>query len=283
MMFATMTRKAPMEFTRQAFIRAIEENGAEFLLAMGRAAGAEEHQSPEIHWIIGGSPIDYHNGVVRANLPPDIIDGVIQASIRRFESRGVPGTWHVGPSMRPDELGVQLVSHGFVFDGEEIGMAVALNDLPAELPAPAALTVERVVDEPGLEAWTSVLARSFGEGEREAFWVRDVYRRIGLTDDVPWRHYLGRLGGEPVGTASLFMGAGAAGVYFVSTRPDARRQGLGTALTLAALRDGRALGERVGVLGASMMGNSVYRRLGMEEYCRIAIYAWRPAVDAAQE
>jgi hypothetical protein len=42
-------------------IRLIEENGAEFLLALGRAAGAAERREPYIHWVIGNSPTDYHN------------------------------------------------------------------------------------------------------------------------------------------------------------------------------------------------------------------------------
>lgn len=47
---------------------AIEANLAELLLALGRAGGAEERDEPSIQWVIGGSPIDYHNCVVRADL-----------------------------------------------------------------------------------------------------------------------------------------------------------------------------------------------------------------------
>src|SRR5438445_13791889 len=51
-----------------ALAHAIEENGAEFLLALGRAGGGEERADSLVHWSIGGSPIDYHNAVVRAQL-----------------------------------------------------------------------------------------------------------------------------------------------------------------------------------------------------------------------
>jgi hypothetical protein len=60
-------------------IHAIEANTTDFLLALGRAAGSEERNDADIQWIIGQSPVDYHNAVVRANLPPDRDDAAISA------------------------------------------------------------------------------------------------------------------------------------------------------------------------------------------------------------
>ena len=258
------------------YIRAIEENGAEFLLALGRAAGAEERDDGKVHWVIGNCPVDYHNAVVGADLPPGEADDGILASREKMRELGVPGSWHVGTSMRPANLGERLMAHGFEYGGDDIGMAVDLVTLP-EAEEPVGFEVERVRDEGRLATWVETLGSGFGEGPVEAEWLGEMYRRLGHDSGGPFRHFLGRLDGEPVATATLFLGAGVAGIYFVFTRERARRRGIGAGITLAALREARGLGYEMGVLGSSEMGYAVYRRLGFEELCRIGIYEWRPA------
>jgi GNAT superfamily N-acetyltransferase len=155
-------------------------------------------------------------------------------------------------------------------------MAVDLDALNEAVESPERLAVTRVRDAAELAGWTETLARGFGEGPHEAEWVGAMYGRIGLGDNTAWRHYLARLDRAPVATASMLFAAGVAGIYFVFTVEEARRRGIGAAITLAALREARAMGYRAGVLGSSRMGESVYRRLGFREYCRLSIYDWRP-------
>jgi len=194
-----------------------------------------------------------------------------------MRAHGVPGSWHVGPSMRPADLGERLLARGFEYGGDDIGMAVDLSALSDSVPTPQGFAVERVRDEEGLAAWVATLGSGFGEGPVEAEWVGGTYRELGFGDEGPLRHYLGRLDGEPVATATLYFGAGVAGVYFISTAEHARRRGIGAGITRAPLLDARDLGYRAGVLGSSEMGYSVYRRLGFEEICRIGLYERREA------
>src|SRR5215203_6204149 len=245
-------------------------------MALGRAAGAEERDARRIQWVIGNSPIDYHNCVVHADLTQEEADGEIEASLDLMRSHYVPGSWHVGPSMRPPDLGERLIAHGFEYGGDDIGMAVDLSALPEEVLVPENFVVERVRDEAGLAAWVEALGSGFGEGPVEAEWVGEMYRRLGLGNEGPWRHYVGLLAGDPVATSTSFFGAGVAGIYFVCTVERARRRGIGARITLAALSEARDLGYSVGVLGSSEMGYPVYRGLGFEEYCRIWLYEWRP-------
>lgn len=249
-------------------VRAIEDNAAELLMAMGAAGGGRQRETPEVRWTIGGSPIDYHNAVVAANLEDS--DAVIAESLVELKNHGVPGNWHVGPSMRPDDLGARLVAAGFTSAGSEPGMAVRIPELIAPSVVPG-LEITRVEDDEALAVWEAALGRGFGEGEREARWVASVYRKLGYGD--PWRHYLGRIDGAAVATTTVFLGAGVAGVYFVMTVPEARRRGIGAAITYAALRDAGPVAE-YGVLGSSPAGRSVYTSLGFRELCTIALYEW---------
>jgi GNAT superfamily N-acetyltransferase len=245
--------------------QAIEDNAAELLMAMGAAGGGEQRDDALARWTIGGAPIDYHNAVVAASGAE-----VIAESLAALRKHDVPGTWHVGPSMRVDVD--QLVAAGFTSGGSEPGMAVRISELMAPRVVPG-LEINRVGDDEALAVWESTLGQGFGEGEKEARWVASVYRSLGYGD--PWRHYLGLLDGRAVATATVFLGAGVAGVYFVMTVPEARRRGIGAAITYAALREAGGVAE-YGVLGSSAAGRSVYEGLGFREYCSIELYEWTP-------
>jgi GNAT superfamily N-acetyltransferase len=251
----------------------IEANAAELLMVMGAAGGGLQRDSGGVRWTIGGSPLDYHNAVVEADLSPETADATIAESLQLMKDHGVPGSWHVGPAMQPADLGSRLLAAGFTHGGSEPGMAVELTHLSS--PALVQdLQITRVMDDEHLAVWEGTLGRGFGEGEKEARWVAEVYRREGYGD--PWRHYVGWLDGEPVATTTIFLAAGVAGVYFVMTVPEARRRGIGAAITHAALVEARDSGFEYGVLGSSPAGRSVYAGLGFREYCTIDLYEWSP-------
>jgi GNAT superfamily N-acetyltransferase len=262
--------------TAHAAAELVESNVAAFLLEMGRAGGGDLRDHAEITWVAGGSPLAYHNAVVRCSAPPDRVDALVGEWRSELERRNLPGSWHVAPGM-PAEVAARLAAHGFEDAGDEPAMA---RDLAQPLPvidAPASLAVARVTDAGALASYGRVLAENFGEGPLEAEWVTRVLGSAGLGDDTPWRHYLGVLDGEPAATVTLYLTPPVAGVYFVCTAEGHRRRGIGAAFTAHALRDARALGCTTAVLGSSPMGYGVYRRLGFEEVFRYRIYEWRPA------
>ena len=153
-------------------------------------------------------------------------------------------------------------------------MAVDLARLNEGLPKPAGLTIEEVADVETLKSWTQVagIANEFPDFVADA--LLQIYTTMGLGDNLPWRHYLARLDGKPVGVSALMLEAGVAGVHTVGTVPEARHQGVGAALTLAPLLAARRQGYRIGALFSSDMGVNVYRALGFQEYCQGSLYLW---------
>ncbi len=148
-------------------------------------------------------------------------------------------------------------------------MAVELRSLPETPSTSPGLIIEQVKDIATAEAWCRVLCLGSEMPTFVGQAFLDFLGSLGFDPESPFRHYIGRLNGEAVAASSLFLGAGVAGIYNVATLPDARRKGIGAAMTLYPLLEARALGYRVAILHSSVLGVNVYRRLGFQEYCRI--------------
>ena len=104
----------------------------------------------------------------------------------------------------------------------------------------------------------------------------EVFLARGLGPDLPWRIFVGRVDGKAVSIAEMLLGAGAVGVQYVVTLPEARRRGFAGALTSRVLDEGARRGYRVGVLTASPEGYEVYRKMGFAEFGRTWRYEWEP-------
>jgi len=262
------------ELTPRAYAHAIEANLCENYEYFCSAPGTElQAHSDMVRFITGV----YHanlNGVIRSSLTGGNLADRIDDTLAHFRARGLPMIWWTGPSTTPVDLGMRLVAHGLHYSARLPGMACDLHALNEDLASPSSLRISRVRNRRQLAGWVTAFARGFDTSPEAADgWYR-LNMALGLADELPWRLYAGYVHGQPVATAALHLGAGVAGIYCVSTIPSARRQGIGAALVVAALRDAREEGCRVGILHSSELGMGVYRRLGFQEYCSIGAYSW---------
>jgi len=82
------------------------------------------------------------------------------------------------------------------------------------------------------------------------------------------------LDGEPVSCGAAIRSGSTIGVYAVATIERARRQGIGGAVSWAAIDAGRAAWEgTIAVLQSSEIGLSVYRAMGFEKVAGYYLYA----------
>lgn len=254
-------------------IWALEENLAAFVLQHSQSPGVLAHDDEKLAWVLTGIAEPFYNAVVRTRLEPAETDAVIERLLARFRQRGVPALWWVLPSSQPDDLGSRLETHGMTYRGEGPGMSADLTALPEGTPMPPDFAVERVRNVVSLMEWVRTNEAAYGAAAQPMdLTYLQLESALGFGPEHPYRRYLGRLNGLPVATSALFLGAGVAGLYGVASLPEIRGRGIGAALSLAALRDARALGYRLAVLESSPLGYSVYQRLGFHEICRLRSY-----------
>ena len=250
---------------------AVEANvNAQLPLMYARLPGVEVHDDPDLLCMMGGLPHPMYNAVYRAAFPAGQAGARIDGLLERYRARRcLPMTWVITPATRPRDLASHLQARGFSHAFRGVGMAADLHSL-AEPPTPPGLVVERVRTEARLQQWLHPITVAFELHPSTAAAFSDLFATFGPA--VPWQLFLGLVDGQPVTASRLFCAAGVAGVYHVATLPEVRRQGLGTAMTLAAVRAARQLGYRTGILTASPAGYGLYRRLGFEECIHADIY-----------
>ena len=252
----------------------MESNLVEAFGFLERLPGVEVHRQVDLVWFATGIPHPQFNGVVRTQLATGDVDTRIDDVISHFESRGLPMVWLSGPLTRPADLGERLEAHGLRHAGESIGMSVRLETLDGSLLRAQEIVIKRVRDDETLRSYLHAFTLGSDFPVVVAEGLFDLFSTLGFEENLPWRHYAGFKDGEPVASASIFLGREAAGVFDVATVSSARGQGIGTAMTLRALLDARDAGHRLGVLTSSTMGLGVYKRLGFEEFGRIGRYVW---------
>lgn len=236
----------------------------------------EVYESEDMIRIVSpGIPNGLTNTVLRCRFSAANADNVIDETNEYFYARGVVPYWRLCPGDLPTDLEARLTKKGLSLEAEEPAMAVELGKLYQDVRAPNGFMIERVTDAATMKD-KHIWINQFGMGKSLGTLLMDMFSAYGFDADSDWQHYIGLLNGKPVSCASAFYAAGVAGIYAVITLPEARRQGIGAAMTLQALLDAREKGYHVGVLQSSEMGYNVYRRLGFETCFKIKTFVSEP-------
>jgi ribosomal protein S18 acetylase RimI-like enzyme len=254
------------DLSTRALIRAVEAHRRFNVLNWGNLAGVVVHDSPRMVLFITGLPVAWANGVDGAHLRPSDADRAIRDAVRTFRRAGVAATWTVGPWTRPKDLGRRLVAHGFRRLEALPWMAADLS-VRRRLPRPPGLKIERVRTVELHRTWVDMMIRGFHSDRTSRITLDRLGRHDPNQRAGPWVRFVGFVDGRPVASSGLVAGSGVAGIYNVATLPSKRRRGIGTAMTLAAMRHGKSLGYRVAILGTSPSGRGVYQRLGFTDVC----------------
>lgn len=94
----------------------------------------------------------------------------------------------------------------------------------------------------------------------------------GFVDDPDIRVFVGWLDGTRAGYSIAIRSGDVSGVYNVGVAPNARRRGVGTSLTWAAVEAGRDWGCETAVLQSTEMAFSMYEAMGFRTVVSYAVF-----------
>jgi GNAT superfamily N-acetyltransferase len=224
--------------------------------------GGETRGFQGVFAFVTGLPIGMFNGCIVAG--PASIDEVT-AALDWVAERDVPHRLWIHEELT-DGLAQTVRDRGMEQHSWLIPQMVL--ERPQEPPVSApGVTARTVSDERSLDEFRQV---TMEDGTSEY-----VARRLfsdGIAADPDVELVVASLDGRAVGTSVAIRTDDVAGVYAVGTLADARRRGVGTAATWAAVAAGRAWGCDTFVLQASDMGFPVYRAMGFRTVVRYAIF-----------
>jgi GNAT superfamily N-acetyltransferase len=260
---------------------AVDGNLFALFRALAQLPGGELEESHRLSRHHASPTNPMFKSVWQTQLAPSDVDAAIDDTIAWYQARHAPFCfWWLGPRTQPADMGERLAARGFVpFETHAPGMTAQLDalDYDALKRVPPGFIILRVSTAQQLEQFKTAFVNGLEVPEWAGqAWV-DATQTLGI-GRTPWVMYVGLLNGAPVACNMLFNGAGVASVYGVATTPNARRKGIGAAITLIAYQDALAMGYKYGVLFATDLGAPVYRRIGFQDTpVRISRYLWRNA------
>lgn len=217
------------------------------------------------------------NMVGAASLTPENADATIRQVLDLYARQDKAFGWLTGPSTTPADLEARLASAGLTKIETLAGMV--LTDLAIEIPVTPEIEIREATPEE-VRRLSDVTARSYDLPLEVAELLNEAV--LQARDRLVTRIYHAYLaGGEhPVGfgflihipQSSIALLGGAA------TLPEHRGRGAYKNFVAKRLADARAGGAEAAVIQAVRSTSApICSRLGFEEICDLALYAWMPA------
>jgi GNAT superfamily N-acetyltransferase len=214
--------------------------------------------------------------------PEELADLKIEEIIERFRSRNVGFTWYLSPFDEPQDLTKRLEQHGLILSGDYLIM-VQVGLEPKDFLSNPKVDIE-VIDGSSDEAIETVLQiKAKGWNWTQA---QVDQRRPGFFEHAKdWRlrehevTYLASLNGKPVGQSVVIFHCGIAYMADASVLPEARNQGVYSAMLARRLQDAHLRGYQIAGIHAAPTNRRVIEKFGFKQYGRSFVYAWMPATD----
>lgn len=185
----------------------------------------------------------------------------------------VNALWQIGPEANQSDICDLAVECGWIPGSTCIGMAIKLDEPLPDVPLPDGLTISTATDRESLRMWVGIYFSAAPQEYKDT--VTDIMCELGYGPHMPWTYYIGYIDGKAMASSMVFIEKDVAGLYYIGTLPDYRKQGIGTAMTRYSLKQAQAQSNGLVVLQATDMGAKIYRHVGFQEYCKIRMLMLR--------
>jgi GNAT superfamily N-acetyltransferase len=226
-----------------------------YLGVLANAPHAETRPCGDGFAVVTGIADNTENGVVCSSAD----DVAIADTFAWIAERHAPAQWFLRDPVHPADLRDRLVAAGASPERTAVVMGARLDRLMLASPLPRGLTIVPVRDAATLAAWRDVAqACLFDDADERG----RLLESVGLGEDAPVQHRIAMREGRAIGAASFFVEAEIVLGQHLGVLAPERRSGVGRALAERALREARAAGARVAVLGPTPDTIAFYRLLG---------------------
>lgn len=249
--------------------RAVESHTAEWFEIQGSVPGVELHRDADAIWMVQPGSA-WGNAAVDLRFKKESAGARLDQIIRRYRTNGRGAGFWVSPFATPDDLGERLRQHGFRCRKHFPGMHCDVTAVKNNEPTMAGLEFAVIKDHSVFKTHPHPYYGRISTPIRRFQIARGVHL-TNLRPQCVWE-LMAALDGRPVGSCLLFLGKRVAGLHDVGVIESERRRGIGRALVAYACRFARDRGYRGAVLIAAGMGESVYRRVGFREVCRMSYW-----------
>lgn len=182
-----------------------------------------------------------------------------------FSSRKLSFAFWIGLDDEYRDCQNDVEKFGLSCDETESGMTVFMDELDFSISCEK-LEIKLVSNEELLRDFITAYQKLI---PNDAAAIDEFYTKAApfiLDTNSAQKLFVGFYEGAPVATSALFVQNDVAGIWDITTRPEFRRKGIGTDMTVCTLKYARDFCNcNVGVLTASEAGERVYRKIGFQK------------------
>ena len=241
--------------------RVVQECAFNYLKFITSLPNMEVHEESDVFYVSADAPVFYFNSVFNARFNGNANRKIESAKEFFRHRRRHSFTWHITPSSQPENLSELITAQGGELLESMPYLAVHLDDIPRDFPVPSSFDWKTVRTHDALAAWISIYCRARGYPE-SADKLFHIFSDLDLSESSFLQLIVGYLDDKPVSTYSIFMDREIAGFYSLTTVPEARGHGIGTAISVAAADLAKNYGCRVAMLLSEPPSRNICKRLG---------------------